>query len=173
MPMTEAERRTALGDWGEAKALELLKRPGAGFRNIRDINAETANHPFGDVYAERAEGRFVIGVKTRNMYQASGPLNPTYNVRKKGYDIDSIGRRYNADLAWIAIQVIPELQIFNAYFGTIDQIQEAKERFSIPMKAHETTHYRRLGEKDEFDPSIRKEWSNGGYPLALARGLVR
>jgi hypothetical protein len=32
--------------------------------------------------------------------------------------------------------------------------------------------YQRLGAKDEFDPAIRKEWSNGGYPLAKARGLL-
>ena len=170
--MTETERRKALGDWGEAKAIELLKRHGSGFANVRDINAETANHPVGDVYAERSKVSLVIGVKTRNMYQTSGPLNATYNVLRKGFDIDAIGRRYNADLAWVAIQVIPELQTFNAYFGTIDQIQEAKERFSIPMKPHETPRYRRLGAKDEFDPSIRKEWSNGGYPRAKAKGLL-
>lgn len=173
MTMSEAERRKALGDWGEQKAIELLRRQGSGFVDVRDINAETHNHPFGDVYAGRVKGRpCVIGVKTRNMYQASGPLNSTYNVRKKGFDIDAIGKRYNALLAWIAVQVIPELQSFNAYFGTIDKIQEAKERFSIPMKAHQAVHYQRLGAKDEYDPEIQKEWSNGGYPLAKAKGLL-
>jgi hypothetical protein len=86
----------------------------------------------------------------------------------------AIGKRYNAVLAWVAIQVIPELQTFNAYFGTIGQIQERKERFSIPMKPDEIRDhgYERLGDEDEFDPSIRPEWSNGGYPahLTLARG---
>jgi hypothetical protein len=173
MTMSENERRKELGDWGEQKAIELLRRQGSGFINVKDINAETANHPFGDVFAGRVNSHAcVIGVKTRNKYQASGPLNATYNVRKKGFDIDAIGKRYNAQLAWVAIQVIPEVQTFNAYFGTIDQIQEAKERFSIPMKAHETLRYQRLGAKDEFDPVIRKEWSNGGYPLAKARGLL-
>jgi hypothetical protein len=90
------------------------------------------------------------------MYQASGPLNASYNVRKKGFDIWAIGKQYNADLAWVAIQVIPELQTFNAYFGTIDQIQELKERFSIPMKPDEIRDhgYERLGVEDEFDSSI-------------------
>jgi hypothetical protein len=86
--------------------------------------------------------------------------------------IESAAELRAADLAWVAIQVIPELQTFNAYFGTLDQIQEAGERFSIPMKPHETVPYRRLGDKYEFDPSIRKEWSNGGYPQAKARGLL-
>jgi len=138
MTMDEKKRTKELGDWGEQKAVELLTRRGSGFINVKDINTETANHPFGDVFAERVNSHpCVIGVKTRNKYQATGPLNATYNVRKKGFDIDAIGERYNAQLAWVAIQVIPELQTFNAYFGTIDQIQEAKERFSIPMKAHE------------------------------------
>jgi hypothetical protein len=171
--MKDHERRKALGDWGEAKAFELLTRAGSGFSNVRDINAETANHPFGDLYAERGNDRFVIGVKTRNKYQASGPLNATYNVRKKGYDIDAIGRGYKATLAWIAIQTIPELQTFNAFFGTIDEIQEAKERFSIPMKPHETERYKRLGDKDEWAATLSKDWTNGGYPFASAKGYLQ
>ena len=170
--MRESERRKALGDWGEAKAYELLIRAGSGFSNVRDVNAETANHPFGDLYAERGKDRFVIGVNARNRYQASGPLNPTYNVRKKGFDIDAIGRRYNATLAWIAIQAIPELQTFNAYFGTIDEIQEMKERFSIPMKPHEAARYERLGAEDEFAATLSRDWSNGGYPIAKAKRLL-
>jgi len=63
--MRESERRKALGDWGEAKALELMKRAGSGFANARDVNAQTHNHPFGDIYAERGNARFLIGVKTR------------------------------------------------------------------------------------------------------------
>src|SRR6266536_3232229 len=71
--LTEYERRIALGDWGEAKALTLLKL--AGFSGVRDVNAETHHHPFGDIYAERSGERYLIGVKTRNRFQASGPLN--------------------------------------------------------------------------------------------------
>lgn len=165
---TSDEKSLAIG--ASKKAIELLRRQGSGFINVKDINAETANHPFGDVFAGRVNSHpCVIGVKTRNMYKANGLLNSEYNVRKNGRDIDAIGKRYNAQLAWVAIQVIPELQTFNAYFGTIDQIQEDKERFSIPIKAHDTPRYQRLGAKDEFDPTIRKEWSNGGYPLSKAK----
>src|SRR5262249_46846830 len=73
MAMTEHERRQALGRWGEGKALVLLKD--AGFTSVRDINAETHNHPFGDIYAELRQARFVTGVKTRNKYQQRGDLN--------------------------------------------------------------------------------------------------
>jgi len=171
--MRESERRKALGDWGEAKALELMSRLGSGFSRARDVNAETHNHPFGDIYAEHGQSRVLIGVKTRCMYQKSGPLNETYNVKKKGHDVLAIARRYNAELAWIAIQVIPELQTFNAYYGTIAQIEEQKERFSIRMKPEYTPQYLRLGQENEFDPSIRPEWSNGGYVARTGSFSIR
>jgi len=81
--MNERERTKALGNWGEAKALELLKRPGSGFVNAMDVIAETHNHPFGDIYAERGRERFLIGVKTRNKYRDIGKLNTEYNVKKR------------------------------------------------------------------------------------------
>lgn len=161
--MKESERRKALGDWGEGKALELLNRPQSEFKNAKNVNGQTHNHPFGDIYAERGRNRFLIGVKTRNKYQQSGPLNLTFNVRKKGFDVYEIAKRYNAELVWIAIQVIPELQTFKAFFGTIIQIEERGERFSIPMRPEDTTCYQRLGSEDEVDATIHKEWSNGGY----------
>jgi hypothetical protein len=157
------QRKRALGDWGEKKAINLLKR--AGFRNVRDVNAEAPNHPFGDIYAERATVRYLIGVKTRNKYQASGLINPTYNVRKRGVDVDAIAQRHNAILAWVAIPVIPEEQSFSAYFGTISQIEDAGERFSIPMRPEQTVLYECLSRPlEESDQSIRADWSNGGYP---------
>jgi hypothetical protein len=156
------QRKRALGDWGEKKAVGLLKR--AGFRNVRDMNAESFNHPFGDIYAERDAALYLIGVKTRNKYQVSGLINPTYNIRKRGADVESIARRHRAVLAWIAIPVVPEEQLFSAYFGTIAQIQEAGERFSIPMRPEQTLRYECLSRPvEEFDSSIRPEWSNGGY----------
>ncbi len=156
------QRKRALGDWGERKALDLLKR--AAFRNVRDINAESANHPFGDIFAERNGERYLIGVKTRNRYQMSGLINPTYNVRKRGADVQGIARRHSATLAWVAIAVVPEEQTFSAFFGTIAQIEDAGERFSIPMKPEQTAHYECLSRPlEELDASIRSEWSNGGY----------
>jgi hypothetical protein len=157
------QRKRALGDWGERKAVDLLER--AGFGSVRDMNAERANHPFGDIFAERDGARYLIGVKTRNRHQVSGLINPTYNVRKRGADVEAIARRHNANLAWVAIAVIPEEKTFSAFFGTIVQIENAGERFSIPMKPEQTARYECLSRpREEFDPSILPEWSNGGYP---------
>ena len=156
------ERLRALGDWGEEKAVFVLKR--AGFKNVTDMNIEISHHPFGDICAERDGTRYLIGVKTRNRYQVSGLLNPTYNVKKRGADVEAIARGYNATLAFVAIPVIPEQQRFSAYFGTISQIEEAGERFSIPMRPEQTVRYECLSRPvEEFDRSIRPEWSNGGY----------
>src|SRR5262249_15167815 len=123
--LTERERTDALGLWGERKALALLKR--AGFANVRDMNAESFNYPYGDIYAERAGKRFLIGVKTRNKFQVSGLLNPTYNVRKRHANVQALAERHNAQLAWVAVQVIPERRMFWSYFGTIAQIEDRGE----------------------------------------------
>jgi hypothetical protein len=129
------------------------------------MNAGSTNHPFGDILAERAGARYLIGVKTRNKYQDKGLVNPSYNVRKRGADVESIARQYSAILAWVAIAVIPEEQTFSAFFGTVAEIEDAGERFSIPMKPEQTERYIPLScLPEEFDPSIRAEWSNGGYP---------
>jgi hypothetical protein len=113
------------------------------------MNAETVNHPFGDIYAERDDARYLIGVKTRNKYQVSGLINPTYNVRKRGADVKSVAKQYNATLAWVAIAVVPEEQRFSAYFGTIAQIEDAGERFSIPMRPEQTKRYECLSRPAE------------------------
>jgi hypothetical protein len=164
------ERLRALGNWGEKKAIDLLKR--AGFSAVTELNADFSNHPFGDICAERNGARYLIGVKTRNKYQASGLINPTYNVRKRGVDVGAIAEQRKAIPAWIAIPVIPEEQTFSAYFGTILQINEAGERFSIPMGPEQTARYERLSRPiQEFDRSIRPEWSNGGYAAYQQRHL--
>jgi hypothetical protein len=164
------ERLRALGGWGEKKAFDLLTR--AGFQNVTNTNAELPNHPFGDIFAELSGMRYLIGVKTRNKYQVSGLINPTYNVRKRGVDIRTIAqRRYNAKPAWVAISVIPEKQSFSAYFGDIDQIEEAGERFSIPMKPEKTADYKPLSRApEEHDLTIQPAWSNGGYPRRRTQG---
>jgi hypothetical protein len=156
------QRLRALGDWGEQKAVKLLER--AGFTDIRELNTEFRNHPFGDICATRGGRRYLIGVKTRNKYQVNGMLNPTYNVRKRGADVEAIARQHGAVSAWIAISVIPEMQKFSAYFGTLSQIQDRGERFSIPMQPKYTAKYESLSRPvDEFDSSIQADWSNGGF----------
>ena len=91
--MREYDRRIALGSWGERKAMVLLDR--AGFSKVRDVNVETFNHPFGDIYAERAGMRYLIGVKTRNKFRDIGLVNGEYNIQKKGVDVKAIARPCN------------------------------------------------------------------------------
>jgi len=168
--LTDRERTKALGEWGERKALMLLEK--AGFINLRNMNTEMTHHPFADIYGERGGVRYTIGVKTRNKYQKSGLPNPSYNVRKRSAGVEIIAHKYNAQLAWVAIQVIPEQKLFSAYFGTIAQIESQKERFSIPVKPTQTATYERLTDQErEFDATIRPEWTNGGYQhfLRLSR----
>jgi hypothetical protein len=159
--LTRYERQIALGGWGESKALILLK--GAGFTAVRNLN-KPLNHPFADSYAERGGARYLIGVKARNKYTDKGGLNATYNIRKKHMDVRILANQYKAELSWVTIQVVPELQSFWAFFGTIAQIEESGERFSIRMKPEYTKDYEGLGEGR--DVTIRPEWSNGGYPLS-------
>jgi hypothetical protein len=107
------ERLRSLGNWGEKKAIDLLRR--AGFTNVTELNTKFPNHQFGDICAERADGVYLIAVKTRNKYQTNGLLNPTFNVRERGVDVWAIAQRYSAEPAWVAISCIPEQQKFSAY----------------------------------------------------------
>ena len=123
------------------------------------MNEETHNHHFGDLFGVRGGENFLIGVKTRNRLQVSGKLNPTFNITKRERDLTPLANKYDATLAWVAIQVDPEYQKFSAYFGTIDQIMEAKERFSIPMNEDKVLAYERLA-RNELDEVIKPEWTN-------------
>ena len=94
--MRESERRKALGDWGEARALELMKRLGSGFANARDVNAQNTQSPVRRHLRRARSERFLIGVKTRCMYQKCGDLNATYNVRKKSHGAAAVARPNSA-----------------------------------------------------------------------------
>ncbi len=155
--LTTAQRTKQLGNWGEKKALSLLYK--ADFEDIENLNDRVSNHPFADVLARRGNRWFLIGVKTRNKLTSKGNLNSTYNVRKKGKDLKALASEYNAELAWVAIQVDPENRKFNAFLGTVDQIEDIGERFSIPMSETYTVNYECLAQ-NEIDRSIKPEWSN-------------
>lgn len=150
-------RTRALGAWGEEKASKLLKK--AGFRSVLNLNTEKANHLFADIYAERGDERFIIGVKTRNKQTAEGKLNSCYNILKKGKDVRALATGYKAVPAWVAIQIEAETQKCSAFFGTMAQITERGERYSILMTTLATAKYERLA-SDEHDPTIQPEWSN-------------
>jgi hypothetical protein len=77
-------------------------------------------------------------------------------------DVRAIARRYNAQLAWVTLQVIAELQVYWSYFGTIAQIEESGVRFSVRMKPEETRKYESLA-VEKHDSTISPAWSNGGW----------
>jgi hypothetical protein len=132
----------------------------AGFVDVHDVNEETHNHPFGDLFGIRHERRFLISVKTRNP-QSNGRSNPSFNIKKKSRDLTGLATDYKAELAWVAIQVLPKLQKFSAYFGTIEQITEEKDRFSIPMLDRDISRNKyELLARDETDEQMNPEWSN-------------
>jgi cobyrinic acid a,c-diamide synthase len=54
------------------------------------MNAEKHNLPFGNICAECAGVRYLVGVKNRNKYQMSGALNLTYNMTKHGVEVRPI-----------------------------------------------------------------------------------
>jgi hypothetical protein len=86
---------------------------------------------------------------------------------KRGADIVALAERYNAEPAWVTIQVIPELQTFSAFFGKL-----TTERLAVSMRERDTDGYKRDGNclaDEETDPTILAEWSNGGYGLSAGR----
>lgn len=78
--MEQILRTNALGGWGEEKASKLLKQ--AGFHSIRNLNVEIPNHLFADIYAERGDKRYIIGVKTRNRLTKGNFIQATTYARR-------------------------------------------------------------------------------------------
>jgi hypothetical protein len=165
LALTNRQRTAALGRWGELKSLVLLER--AGFTTLRDLNHPAPHHPFADVLAHKDGDPYIIGVKTRCKFKENGRINDSYNMVKTGADVSAIAASYNAQPAWVTIQVIPELQTFSAFFGKF-----STERLSVPMRGRDTDKYKREGDclaDNEIDPTILPEWTNGGYALSGLR----
>jgi Holliday junction resolvase-like predicted endonuclease len=71
------ERTNRLGRLGEQLAEERLVD--AGFKDVRNLN-RGMNFPYADILARKGSQLFLIGVKSRNEFQANGAINPTYNA---------------------------------------------------------------------------------------------
>lgn len=98
------------------------------FNNINDLNKIIHNFPFADFSAERNGEKYLISVKTRNKYENTGKLNSRYKLGAKVYEhIDKLlasSEWSNYIPAWLAISI--ERQTFDAYFGTIKQLNNGK-----------------------------------------------
>lgn len=157
------ERITKMGRIGE----EL-----AGFTGIKNLN-RGVNFPYADIFASRSGERFLIGVKSRNEFQANGKINPCYNAvllredKKKILEalgrteaeitaalwdeVDRIAARWDATPAWVTVAMRPERGTYSAYFGLASVI---RHRRSIPMKLADRDAYLQLAGIGTKDPRI-------------------
>jgi Holliday junction resolvase-like predicted endonuclease len=71
------ERTSKLGRIGERLAEERLAA--AGFEDVKNLN-RGMNFPYADILARKNGQVFLIGVKSRNEFQANGAINPCYNA---------------------------------------------------------------------------------------------
>lgn len=109
-----------LGKIGEFLAPILLE--GIGFTSIKDLNRGTPNHKDADFLAERG-GLFFISVKARNKWQRAKTLNDSYKLETKSRkvgDAQKNAETYNAEFAWLAIQL--DREVYSAYYGTHSQL---------------------------------------------------
>ncbi len=144
-----AARSRSNGRLGERLAEQVLALN--RFTNIENLNKTHINHKYADIYAEKDGERYVISVKARNKYTASGKLNPSYNLIKGG-DVEFARlaeETRQAKAAWVAIAL--EDATFDAYFGLLSSLANAR---SIPMTPKATKNYLCLALKlpHEEDP---------------------
>src|SRR5882762_6555317 len=112
-------RRRRIGDLGEHWTKSLLKR--AGFHAVRDLNLVRYNHAGGDFIAERDGEKYFITVKARNKYrQSTRKLNAGYNIYPE--KVRLAAREYDAEPAWLTIQLDTEEKTYSAYFGKISSL---------------------------------------------------
>jgi hypothetical protein len=170
------ERTSKLGRIGEQLAEECLTA--AGFTDVKNLNRGT-NFPYADILAKRGGKPFLIGVKSRNEFQANGAINPTYNAvlirddKKRLLEgqgktefqitailwdgVDQIAARWNATPAWVTVAMRPERGTYSAYFGLVSVI---RHRRSIPMKPAERAAYLELAAIGTKDPRVTADLLN-------------
>jgi hypothetical protein len=124
----EAARRKTIGEIGELLGIKALVDN--DFDKIKNLNDNTVNEAYADLYCEKDGKKFIVSVKTRNKYTKSGNLNTHYNLgtdayRKAAY----VAEKYNAEPYWMAIQL--DENEYNVYFGSLSEL-EGKEQ--IPLK---------------------------------------
>ncbi|MEZ0018684.1 hypothetical protein [Sinorhizobium fredii] len=174
--LLRAERTSKLGRLGETLAEERLKA--AGFKDVRNLNLRT-NYPFADLIAELSGQRYLISVKSRNEFQASGKLNPCYNavrfneaavrvLQAEGKSeneittiiweaVDALARQWDACPAWIVVPMRPEESSYSAYFGEVSLI---RHRRSIPVLPSDRGRYTELAPLGTYDARITADLLN-------------
>jgi hypothetical protein len=134
-----SQRFQMLGKVGEELAADLLSKN--GFTEIKNLNLEMPNFPYGDLLARRGDRVYVISVKARNKFQNCGKLNDRYKLGAKCYENAARAQELTkgAIPAWVAIAI--EENTLDAYFGLLDQLNGSR---GIKMTPDKTENYERL-----------------------------
>lgn len=123
----EASRKKSLGELGELFAIKSLVDK--KFDKIRNLNDDSMNETFADIYCEKDGMKYIVSVKSRNKYQKNGKLNTRYNLGKDVYQKASNSeKKYLAKAFWLAIQF--DHNSFSIYFGSLDELNGSK---AIPV----------------------------------------
>lgn len=156
-------RRRRIGDLGEHWTKSLLER--AGFVGVRDLNVVRYNHAGGDFIAERDGKKYFVTVKARNRYQQrTRKLNGAYNIYPK--KVRRAAREYDAEPAWLTIQLDTEERTYSAYFGTVSSLRNP-DAVAVPMLPHNVTAYECLAENvvdEAITPDLSNQLTSNGLP---------
>lgn len=99
------------------------------FDRIRNLNDDSMNEAFTDIFCEKNGVKYVISVKARNKFQKDGKLNTRYNLGKDVYEKALPSEnKYEAKACWLAIQF--DHNSFSIYFGQLNELNGSK---AIPV----------------------------------------
>ena len=158
------DRRRELGRLGErVLAVEALQRN--GFTDLRNLNDERPNYPWGDLFAVRDGRRYFISVKTRNEWRMITPRNPArrineeFNLSYKPTPEQAYrwARSQAAEPAWLAIPVDALGGTYSAYFGLLAALPHPA---GIKMTDQHLAGYECLA-RDVPHPKITPDLFNG------------
>jgi Holliday junction resolvase-like predicted endonuclease len=170
------ERTSKLGRIGERLAEERLAA--AGFEDVKNLN-RGMNFPYADILARKNGQVFLIGVKSRNEFQANGAINPCYNAvlirndKKQLLErlgkteaeitailwdgVDEIAARWKAIPAWVTVAMRPERGTYSAHFDLVSRI---RHRRSIPMNLADRKDYVQLAPVGTKDARVTADLLN-------------
>jgi hypothetical protein len=163
-------RKSELGRFGETVVAEHLAESGYKCVSLGGY------FPCFDIEASRNTQQHLISVKTRN-HTTDKNLEKTdcYNLfypKNKGGEPDAIVRvaaeiaqARNAIQMWAAVRVDVERQMYDIYWGFVDDLENKKQ---IPMSPSDRRRHKKLAE-NVFDPRIDATWSNVRRQPDLAR----
>jgi hypothetical protein len=177
MSLLKLDRITKLGRLGEDLVEERLRHH--HFTDIKNLNSDRHNYPYGDVLAKKDGVRYFIGVKTRNeMRQGDVKLNESYNLvlisdamnaklKEQGKTTDQItalllaevsrlAAELDATPAWATVAIRPRTGIYSAYFGLVADLGNKR---SVPMTPKACAKYKCLA-RDLLDSRVTLDLLN-------------